>query len=152
MNVAVDLLARTKALGIHLNRDGGDIVAEGMLSKSIIAELRQHKAELLVALTQGWQPTEAELSEAVQEAFEERSAIREHCGGEPREKAEAEARAALCVYEYRLSDYGSDGPWLVYLAPGCNLMQAEQALRNQFGACRVSTVREKPIPRQTRHC
>jgi hypothetical protein len=148
MNTAVHLLARTKALGIRLDRDDGDIVAEGMLTKSIIVELRQHKAELLAALSQGWQPTEAELSEAVNEVFEERAAIREHCGGELRQKAEIEARAALRVYEYRLSDYGPNGPWLVFLAPGYDLTQAERALRNQFGARRVSAVREKPIPRQ----
>lgn len=90
-----------------------------------------------------WCPIDAELSEAVREAFEERVAIREHCGGESREKAEAEARAALRVYEYRLSDYGDNGPWLIFLAPGCDLAEAEKSLKNRFGANRVLTVRER---------
>ena len=56
------------------------------------------------------------------------------------------ARAALRVYEYRLSDYGDKGPWLILLAPGCDLAEAERSLRNRFGVDRVLAVRERMAP------
>jgi hypothetical protein len=81
--------------------------------------------------------------EDLREHFEERAAIREYCGNEPREKAEAEAWAALRVYEYRLTDNGSCGPWLILLAPGCDLLEVERSLENRLGAERVQDVRER---------
>lgn len=90
-----------------------------------------------------WQPTEAELSEAVREVYEERAAIREYDGHESRKEAEAKAREAMRVYEYRLTDNGPDGPWLILLAPGCNLLEAECSLKNRFGDDRVQDVRER---------
>lgn len=81
-----------------------------------------------------------DLAENIREHIEERAAIREHCGGEPRKKAEAEARKALRVYEYRLTD--NPNIWLILIAPGCDLSQAEQALKNRFGSDRVLMVRE----------
>ncbi len=90
------------------------------------------------AAPQGGQPTEAELQESLREHFEERAAVREYEGGEPRTKAEAEARTALRVYEYRLTDSPS---WLVLLAPGVELADIERSLRERFGE-RFITVRE----------
>ena len=84
-----------------------------------------------------------DLNENIREHFEERAAIQEYDGGLPRERAEAQARSALRVYEYRLSDNGPDGPWLILLAPGCDLAEAERSLRNRFGADRVLAVRER---------
>lgn len=85
---------------------------------------------------------ETDLPQSIREHFEERAAIREYDGHEPREKAEAEAKAALTVYEYRLTD--NPNLWLILIAPGCDLSQAEQALKNRFGIDRVLTVRERP--------
>lgn len=85
----------------------------------------------------------AMLSENIREQLEERAAIQEYDGGLPRERAEAQARAALRVYEYRLSDNGPNGSWMILLAPGCNLSQAERTLRDRFGAGRVLAVRER---------
>jgi hypothetical protein len=90
-----------------------------------------------------WRPTEAELQEGMREHLEERAAIQEYDGGLPRERAEAQARAALRVYEYRLKDYGDKGPWLILLAPDCGLAEVEQSLKNRFGAERVLAVRER---------
>lgn len=83
----------------------------------------------------------SDLAENIREHFEERSAIREYDGHEPREKAEAEAKNALRVYEYRLSD--NPDTWLILLAPGCDLAEAERALKNRFGADRVVAVRAR---------
>lgn len=85
----------------------------------------------------------AMLSENICEHLEERAAIQEYDSGLPRERAEAQAKAALRVYEYRLTDNGPDGPWLILLAPGCDLAEAERSLKNRFGAGRVLTVRER---------
>lgn len=93
-----------------------------------------------------WQPTEAELSEAVREVYEERAAIQEYDGGLSRKEVETEARAAMRVYEYRLTDNGLDGPWLILLAPGCDLLEAEHSLKNRFGVDRVLGVRERGFP------
>jgi len=83
--------------------------------------------------------TLAELSahdrEAIEEAIEERAAIREFDGGQTRDVAEREARAAMRVYRYRLAD--SPDTWLVMIAPGCNLAEAWGALNLQFGPHRV---------------
>ena len=83
------------------------------------------------------------LPENIREHFEERAAIREYDGHESRKEAEAKARAAMRVYEYRLADNGPDGPWLILLAPGCDLLEAECSLKNRFGADRVQDVRER---------
>lgn len=88
-------------------------------------------------------PQEAELAENIREHFEERAAIREYDGHESRKEAEAKARAAMRVYEYRLTDNGPDGPWLILLAPGCDLLEAERSLKSRFGADRVQDVRER---------
>lgn len=87
----------------------------------------------------------SDLPESIREAYEERAAIREFMGGEPREKAEAEARKALKVYEYCLTDNGPDGPWLILLAPGCDLAEAERSLKYRFGADRVLSIRERRL-------
>jgi len=79
------------------------------------------------------------LAENIREHFEERAAIREHDGGEPREKAEAEARKSMRVYEFKLSDNPS--VWLTYLAPGVGLSEAEQSLRLRYPE-RLISVRE----------
>lgn len=52
------------------------------------------------------------LAENIREHFEERSAMR--------------------VYEYRLRDIGDNGPWMIYLAPGVELLEAETSLRERF--------------------
>jgi hypothetical protein len=105
------------------------------------APLRQNLSR--EAASQGWRPNDPELQEGIKEHFEERAAIREYDGHESRKEAEAKAREAMRVYEYRLTDNGPDGPWLILLAPGCNLLEAECSLKNRFGDDRVQDVRER---------
>jgi len=75
----------------------------------------------------------------VAEAIEERAAIQEYDGGLPRPEAERQARTAMRVYTYRLTD--DPEQWLVMIAPGCELAEAKRSIRRQFGAERVLEVR-----------
>jgi hypothetical protein len=84
--------------------------------------------------------------QAIEEAIEERAAIREFDGGQTRDVAEREARTAMRVYRYRLAD--SPDTWLVMIAPGCNLAEARGALNLQFGPDRVLELVEH-TPRRT---
>lgn len=133
------LIQQVQVAGGSIHATGGRIklTAPRPLPSVLVETLKAHKTELLAYLSD-------DLTENIREHFEERAAIREHDGGEPREKAEAEARKALRVYEYRLSDYGNNGPWLIFLAPGSNLAEAERSLKNRFGAGRVLEVRDRP--------
>jgi len=69
--------------------------------------------------------------EAIAEHLAERAAIQEYDGGLTREQAEIEARRTLRVYEYRLTD--NPDTWLVLIAPGCDLAEAQRNLRARFG-------------------
>ncbi len=108
----------------------------GPLPENLIAALRQHKAEIITVLR------DYETRQHVQEYFEERSAIREYDGELSREKAEAETKKEMPVFEYQLAENGPNGPRLIYFAPGCGLAEAEQSLRQQFGPDRVLAVRQ----------
>ena len=81
-------------VGIRLTAENGQVVFEGpreMLTPARIEELRQHKAELLAAL-----------SAPDSDAFEERAAIIEHDAGLPRQEAET-----LAAQEQGHADAGS---------------------------------------------
>ncbi len=102
--------------------------------------IRDHRAGIVAALG-GHRATHAEVMESIQEGIEERAAIMEHEAGLPREQAEAQAMAAMFVYEYRLTD----GPrWLPLLAPGRDLANVERSLRDRFGTRLVALRKWKP--------
>ena len=132
------LIQQVQAAGGSIHATGGRIKlsAPRPLPSVLVETIKVHKAEVLAYLGD-------DLAENIREHFEERAAIQEYNGGLPRERAEAQARAALRVFEYRLSDNGPNGPWLILLAPDCDLAQAERSLRNRFGADRVLSVRER---------
>jgi hypothetical protein len=67
----------------------------------------------------------------IAEHLAERAAIQEYDGGLTREQAETEARRTLRVFEYRLTD--NPDTWLVLIAPGCDLAEAQRNLRARFG-------------------
>lgn len=73
------------------------------------------------------------------EYLEERAPIMEYDGGLPREQAEKQARRALRVYEYRLTD--NPETWLAKIDPGSNLETATTYLHRRYGA-RLIEVRE----------
>lgn len=81
--------------------------------------------------------TEAE-ELAIEEAIQERAAILEYDGGEKREESEHQARSAMRVYFYRLTD----NPRLRYvmIAPGCTLADARKSLAGRFGPKRLIEV------------
>ena len=72
-----------------------------------------------------------EHNEAIREHLEERAAIMEYDGGLPREQAEHEARRALRVFHYRLTDNPKSS--LVLILPGCDLNEATKRLHVRFG-------------------
>lgn len=79
----------------------------------------------------------------LQEARDERAAILEFEAGQPRAQAEMQARNALRVYRYRVTDRPTE--WLTLIAPGCELDEARQTLVRQFGVERVIEVMRQPL-------
>jgi len=82
-----------------------------------------------------------EHEEAIAEHLTERAAIQEYDGGLTREQAESEARRALRVFQYRLTD--NPDAWLVMIAPGCNLGEVQENLRQRFGKRLIETCEYK---------
>lgn len=79
--------------------------------------------------------------EAIRESIAERAAVREFDAGESREVAERQARSAMRVYRFRLTDQPK--AWLTMLAPECNPTEARHALELRFGPERVIEIREQ---------
>lgn len=79
---------------------------------------------------------------AAQELLEERAAIQEHDGGLSRHQAETEARAALRVYYYRLSDRPAS--WLTVIAPGRDLDQARDDLLWRYPGRLLEVIEYQP--------
>jgi hypothetical protein len=80
--------------------------------------------------------------EAIAEAIEERAAVREFDGGETREVAERNARSAMRVFRYRLTD--KPRSWLVLIAPGCDLAEARRHLVLRFGDRVLAVIEHRP--------
>lgn len=74
----------------------------------------------------------------IREAIQERATIVEFDAGQPRTAAEEQARSAMRVYRYRLSDKAET--WLTCLAPGRDLDQVHHDLALRFGAARLVDV------------
>jgi hypothetical protein len=132
MSVARDLLSLARRHGIELRANAGSLRlrADTAPPAKLLDQLREHKADLL-ALLSSLPPLTAENHEAIVEAIEERAAIREFDGGESSEAAEREARSALRVHRYRMTD--KPDIWLTMIAPGCSLEDAARDLRGRFG-------------------
>jgi hypothetical protein len=79
---------------------------------------------------------------AINEAIEERAAIRQFDGGESRETAEREARSAMRVYRALIAMPDDRPPrWVTTLLPGVDdVEEARQAAGWQFGSERVIDV------------
>lgn len=141
-------LERLSAAGITLSdRDGRlGITYQIEPSEEQWAWLARNKAALLEALrAQAPAPSppdtlSPEDQATADELIEERAAIQEHDGGCLRSCAESEARAAMRVYRYRVTDQPQT--WLTMLAPGHDLEQARHVLTLKFGQ-RLLEVRER---------
>ena len=96
---ATDLLRDLKARDVVLTANGDRLrvnAPRGELVADDWERLRRHKLDLLAALAPAPPAPEPELSPEDlpadwRELYEERAAIREYCGGQCREYAEAEA-------------------------------------------------------------
>ena len=90
-------------------------------------------------------PADIEDIEDIEEAIVERAAIREFDGGEIREVAERQARAAMRVYRALVrmpAGHPGEPRWVVMLLPGVETLDgAREAASSRFGAERVLEVR-----------
>lgn len=136
---AADLLTRARAAGVEVyRRPDGSLGCRGPRDALAVwlPELRARKAEL-VRLLADPPPLPIEAREAIAESIEERAAIREFDGGEPRATAEHEARVAMRVYNLLIAMPEGPPKWAVMLAPGRDLEQATDDACRRFGADRV---------------
>lgn len=101
----------------EVQRYGGRIEASGdrlnlrapePLPGELMERIRQHKAEVLRALT------DAETEQAYREAVAERAAIQEIDGGLSRQEAESQAKQATRVYRFNLADDPGLWPTLLW--------------------------------------
>jgi hypothetical protein len=95
---AAEALKAARAVGIHLEVDGDDLVLEAPAPppSAILEVLSQHKAEIVAVLRPGRDGWSAE---DWQVFFDERAGIIEFDGGLPRAEAEAQA-FDCCVVEW----------------------------------------------------
>src|SRR5262249_42004819 len=95
---AARALKAARAVGIHLEVDGNDLVLEASAPPptAILEVLSQHKAEIVAVLRPGRDGWSAEDWRSF---FEERAAITEFDGGLSRTEAEAKA-LACCIVEW----------------------------------------------------
>jgi hypothetical protein len=143
--MSADILREISASGVELAiGETGNLKVTGdrIEVERWLPKIRAHKPELL-ALLSGADPMPLSPAdrEAIREAISERAAIREIDGGEDRATAEREARSAMRVYHYRLTD--KPDTWLTMIAPGCDLADARRSLVLRFGAERLVDVRER---------
>ena len=147
MNAAT-LLADLSTAGVRLAvTERGTLRYQGDQSAvdHWLPQIRQYKAELLALLSDDTGPPQLtpDQHSGIHEAIAERAAIQEHDGGLSRSEAEAQARGAMRVYRYRLTDRPAD--WLVMIASGCALDEARRSLIARFGAERVLEIqRHRP--------
>ena len=134
-------LTRMRAAGVTLAVRDGNLAVQTRrpLTAAQAGFLRANKTALIALLARETEaPLPPETHEAMEESIAERAAIREFDGGEPRAVAEREARAAMRVYQYRITD--KPASWLTLIAPGCDLDEARRIITNRFGAARVLDV------------
>lgn len=140
---ATTLLANLRAAGVRLDiTERGTLRYQGDQSAvdCWLPRIRQSKAELLALLSAdtGPPPLTPEQRNGIREAIAERAAIQEYDGGLSRSEADAQARHAMRVYRYRLTERPAD--WLVMIAPGCDLDEARRTLIARFGSERLLEV------------
>lgn len=153
---AQEVLSYLTAEGLHLDPIPGNpdrvrvTPVTGTLTDEHRRLIRANKPGLVALLT--GRPTPVpdltpEEQDGIREALEERSAIREHDGGESRGLAEQRARDGMRVYRVLVRmDPGTPDRWATLLAPGCDLPEATAAACNRFGAARVLEVKERLYP------
>ena len=96
--IALDILKSAQAAGISVALDGTDplVSAKGKPPKPILEGLREYKAQIVTVLARG---SDSWSREDWQAFFDERAAIVEFDGQQPREQAEATAYEC-CIVEW----------------------------------------------------
>jgi hypothetical protein len=132
---AEELHKNLVAAGFTLRADGETLRVSpaSRLGQGLQRLIRQHKAALLDLLAPPALTTEER--ESIEEAIEERAGILEHDADMSRPEAEAQAASAMRVYRLLVSmGEGEEDRWVVMLAPGCDLAEAERGARLKFGS------------------
>ncbi len=140
---AQEVLSFLTDAGLHLDPIPGQpdrvrvTPVTGTLTDEHRRMIRTHKASIVALLTGRPIPvpnlTPQDQAD-IQEALEERAAIREFDGGESRGQAEQHAREAMRVYQVRVAMDPGTPVWVTMIAPGCDLPEATAAAYNRFGA------------------
>ena len=139
---ALAIIQAARLDGLRLSLTPARTIRAGGPREAVVrweTKLRQHKAELLRLLTSP--PITPQDHDAMQDAIEERAAIRQFDGGEPCEVAEQQARAAMRVYQYRITDKPTS--WLTLIAPGCDLDEAHRLLAWRFGGRLIEVIEHR---------
>jgi hypothetical protein len=143
---AADLLTQARAAGLTVSLEPPSRLTLRGDPASVARwapVLRPHKLALLPLLSAPPSLT-PETQEAIAEAIEERAAVRELDGGEPRPVAEREARSAMRVYDLLVAmGEGQTPRWVTMLAPGCSPAEARRIAEGKFGAERLLAIRER---------
>ncbi len=134
---AEDLHKNLLAAGFTLKADGDTLRVSpaSRVGQGLQRLIRQHKADLLFLASLPEPPALApEELESIEEAVAERSAIRQHDGGEDRQIAETRAASAMKVYRLLIAmGEGEEARWITMLAPNTALDEAEHTARLKFG-------------------
>lgn len=119
--------------GFRLTMDGETlrVAPAGKLDVDLRQQIAANKAALLDLLAPPSLTSDEQAD--IEEAIEERSAIREFDGGEDRQIAEARAASGMKVFRLLVAmGEGQVDRWLTMLAPGCDLAEAERVAHQKF--------------------
>lgn len=124
------------AAGFALRDDGGvlRVAPAARLGQRLQNLIRKHKAHLLLLVNRPEPPPlTADETADIEEAVQERAAIREFDGGEDRATADTNAASGMRVYRLLIAmGEGQEPRWITMLAPGCDLAEAERTAFIRF--------------------
>ena len=133
-----DILTQATAAGLTFALEPPDrlrVTGPAEVRERWLPVIRERKAEL-VTLLSAPPPLSPETLKAIEEAIEERAAVREFEGGEPRAIAEQEARSAMRVYDLQVAMGDGQAPrWVTVLAPDSTLVEAWAEAEGRSGGC-----------------
>lgn len=130
---AQQILNDIMEIGVSLRVDGNQLIAQpsSKLTEPLRIKIRQHKPELIKALSQHETPKLSITDEEnIQEQLDERAAIMQFDGGLTRPEAERQAKSNMRVFHYRITD--KPDSWLMMIAPGCQLTEVRRSLKSRF--------------------
>jgi hypothetical protein len=151
MVTALDTLRAARAAGVHLEVDGGRLLASPRerLNDTLRAALRRLKPDLLALLVAP--PLGAADRVAIEEHLVERAAIREFDGGQSHPEAESAARSEVLACRLLLDRGADTAPgWTLALLPGLDLADAHRHAQKRYGNALLAVL-PQPLPAGVAH-